>query len=73
MWVHRSPKSLICPKRGHRENDIDFCFVLDRLVSLDFHNSDMKIILSMVEAGLKDLVLIVCFRKHTVMDFAVPD
>lgn len=60
-------------------NDIDFYSVLDHLVSLDFHNSEM-IILSIVKAGFKDLVLIVSFRKHTVyffvksskMDFAMP-
>ena len=60
---------------------IDFYSVLDQLVSLDFHNSEMKVILSTVKAGFKDLVLIVSSRKQAVYssvnssktDFAAPD
>lgn len=59
---------------------IDFYSVLDQLVSLDFHNSEMKVILSTVKAGFKDLVL-VSTRKQAVYssvnssktDFAAPD
>lgn len=48
---------------------IDFYSVLDQLLSLDFHNSEMKIMLSIVKAGFKDLVLVVSSRKQAFYSF----
>lgn len=50
---------------------IDFYSVLDQLVSLDFHNSVVKIILSTVKAGFEDLVLIVSSRNRQFTGYAV--
>lgn len=81
MCVDTDHHVIDLPKKRAWWEMIDFYSVLDQLVSLDFHNSEMKVILSTVKAGFKDLVLIVSSRKQAVYssvnssktDFAAPN